>query len=137
MLLSLIACSFNAVALDLHVGSWSGQAEYILKVGGEEFSPAHVVVSLSIRVDKNGKVVGSSPANGCKLLGLAQPGVSETVANVGFSLTSCNVPALNQRYQGTLAYYKTNKTMILSGGGSKVFPGKKPLSFSLRANLTR
>lgn len=46
-------------------GEWRGQAQYQATDRGQLLPEAHAVVSMVIAIDAAGKVVGSSPDNGC------------------------------------------------------------------------
>ena len=94
-------------------GTWRGQAQYQATVNGQPVQEAHVVVPLVIDVEKQGKVKGVSPENGCKLLGIAAP-MSANLLTLDVTLSECGVPALNRRYSGTLALYQTTNSVQFS-----------------------
>jgi hypothetical protein len=94
-------------------GAWSGQAQYQATVKGQAVREAHVVVPLVIEVEKQGRVRGASPENGCKLLGVAAP-MSANLLTLDVTLSECGLPALNRRYSGTLALYQTTNSVQLS-----------------------
>jgi hypothetical protein len=96
-------------------GIWRGQAQYQgTTVKGQAMREAHVVVPLMIEVEKQGRVRGTSPENGCKLLGVAAPYFSPNVFTLDVTLSECRYPALNRRYSGTLALYQSSNTVQLS-----------------------
>ena len=94
-------------------GAWRGHAQYQGSVKGQPVQAAHVVVPLVIEVEKQGKVTGASPENGCKLLGVAAP-MSANLLTLDVTLSECGLPALNRRYSGTLALYQTTSSVQLS-----------------------
>jgi hypothetical protein len=67
-----------------------------------------------IEVEKQGRVRGTSPENGGKLLGVAAPYFSPNVFTLDVTLSECRYPALNRRYSGTLALYQSSNTVQLS-----------------------
>lgn len=105
----------KTIALDYTTpyGAWRGDAQYQGTVKGQPVQQAHVVVPLVIEVEKQGKVRGASPENGCKLLGVAAP-MSANLLTLDVTLSDCGLPALNRRYSGTLALYKTTNSVQLS-----------------------
>lgn len=105
----------KAIALDYTTpyGVWRGDAQYQGTVKGQPVQQAHVVVPLVIEVEKQGRVRGASPENGCKLLGVAAP-MSANLLTLDITLSGCGLPALNRRYGGTLALYQTTNSVQLS-----------------------
>jgi hypothetical protein len=96
-------------------GIWRGQAQYQgTTVKGQAMREAHVVVPLVIEVEKQGRVRGASPENGCKLLGVAAPYVAPNMLTLDVTLSECRYPALNRRYSGTLALYKSSNSVQFS-----------------------
>lgn len=105
----------KTIALDYTTpyGAWRGHAQYQGTVKGQRVQQTHVVVPLVIEVEKQGKVKGASPENGCKLLGVAAP-MSANLLTLDVTLSDCELPALNRRYAGTLALYQTTNSVQLS-----------------------
>jgi hypothetical protein len=96
-------------------GIWRGQAQYQgTTVKGQPLREAHVVVPLVIEVEKQGRVRGASPENGCKLLGVAAPYVAPNMLTLDLTLSECRYPALNRRYSGTLALYQSSNSVQFS-----------------------
>lgn len=95
-------------------GTWRGQAQYQATVKGQVVREAHVVVPLVVQLEKQGRMRGASPENGCKLLGVAAPYFSPNVLSLDVSLSKCRYPDLNRRYSGTLALYSSSNTVQLS-----------------------
>jgi hypothetical protein len=96
-------------------GIWRGQAQYQgTTVKGQPLREAHVVVPLVIEVEKQGRVTGASPENGCKLLGVAAPYVAPNMLTLDVTLSECRYPALNRRYSGTLALYQSSNSVQFS-----------------------
>jgi hypothetical protein len=105
----------KAIPLDYTTpyGAWRGQAQYQGTVKGQPLREAHVVVPLVIELEKQGRVRGASPENGCNLLGVAAP-MSANLLTLDVTLTNCRFPALNRRYSGTLALYQTTNSVQFS-----------------------
>lgn len=107
----------KAIELDYSTpyGVWRGQAQYQgTTVKGQPLREAHVVVPLVIEVEKQGRVRGASPENGCKLLGVAAPYVAPNMLTLDVTLSECRYPALNRRYSGTLALYQSSNSVQFS-----------------------
>ena len=107
----------RAIELDYSTpyGIWRGQAQYQgTTVKGQAMPEAHVVVPLVIEVEKQGRVRGASPENGCKLLGVAAPYVAPNMLTLDVTLSECRYPALNRRYSGTLALYQSSNSVQFS-----------------------
>lgn len=95
-------------------GIWRGQAQYQASSKGQPLREAHAVIPLVIQLEKQGRVRGASPENGCKLLGVAAPYYGPNVLTLDVTLSECRYPALNRRYSGTLALYPSSNTVQLS-----------------------
>jgi hypothetical protein len=139
MILLLLAATGAAHAkgdpANLH-GEWRGQAQYQATFDRKPDPAAHVVTNLTIRVEPDGKVWGTSTENGCKLLGIGRP-MSPTinVLNLDVTLSGCKYDGLNRRYSGTLAYYSTSNVQ-LSLRANSVGVGKAA-SFDVMATMRR
>ena len=103
----------RAIELDYSTpyGIWRGQAQYQATSKGQPLREAHAVIPLVIQVEKQGRVQGASPENGCKLLGVAAPNFVRNVLTLDVTLSECRYPALNRRYSGTLALYPSSNSM--------------------------
>lgn len=86
-------------------GDWRGQVQYQAIQNSSPVAEAHAVVQTTISIDPQGKIVGSSPENGCKMKGIATPGLMPTILNLDVTLSGCKYPDLNRRLTGTLALY--------------------------------
>jgi hypothetical protein len=83
------------------VGKWSGQIQYQEASNGQTVQAAHSVALLTAEFTADGKVMGSSPENGCQLLGVWSTG-GQTLNWIDLTLSNCNYPDLNRRYHGSL-----------------------------------
>jgi hypothetical protein len=83
------------------VGKWSGQIQYQEASNGQTVQAAHSVALLTAEFSADGKVMGSSPENGCRLLGVWSAG-GQTLNWIDLTLSNCNYPELNRRYHGSL-----------------------------------
>lgn len=95
-------------------GIWRGQAQYQASSKGQPLREAHAVIPLVMQLEKQGRVRGVSPENGCKLLGVAAPYHAPNILMLDVTLSECRYPALNRRYSGTLALYQSSNTVQLS-----------------------
>lgn len=90
-------------------GDWRGQVQYQATFKGQSVSDAHAIVQTTISIDPQGKIIGSSSENGCKMKGIASPGIGANILNLDITLTGCTFTKLNRRLTGTLALYPAEK----------------------------
>lgn len=90
-------------------GDWRGQVQYQATFKGQPLTEAHAVVQTTLSIDPQGKILGASPENGCKMKGIASPGIGQTILNLDITLTGCTFSKLNRRLTGTLALYPAEK----------------------------
>lgn len=90
-------------------GDWRGQVQYQASFNGQPISEAHAIVQTTVSIDPQGKITGTSPENGCKMKGIASPGIGNTILNLDITLTGCAYQKLNRRLSGTLALYPAEK----------------------------
>jgi hypothetical protein len=83
------------------VGKWSGQLQYQETSNGQAVQAAYSVALLTAEFTADGKVMGSSPENGCQLLGVWSAG-GQTLNWIDLTFGNCNYPDLNRRYHGSL-----------------------------------
>lgn len=105
--------STESIELDYSTpyGTWRGQAQYQVAVKGQPVPEALAVVPLVIDVEKQGRVRGISPANGCKMLGVAAPYVVPNMLTLDVTLSECRYTGLNQRYSGKLILNQANNSV--------------------------
>ena len=118
-------------------GGWRGQAQYQANVGGAVSQDAHAVVQLSLEIDPQGKILGSSTENGCKLKGLVSPGFAPTVLSIDVTFSACGYPGFNRRMSGTFSLYPAQKNAQLALYANSIGIGKVAESFDIRATLRR
>lgn len=122
-------------------GVWRGQAQYQgTTAKGQTMPEAHVVVPLMIEVEKQGRVRGSSPENGCRLLGVAAPSVAPNILRLDVTLTECRYPVLNRRYSGTLVLNPSSNGVqfsLRSVNHMVAMLIEGPSNFDIRATMTR
>ena len=90
-------------------GDWRGQVQYQASLNGQPTADAHAVVQTTVSIDPQGKIAGISPENGCKMKGIASPGLTPTILNLDITLSGCGFQGLNRRLSGTLALYPAQK----------------------------
>ena len=78
-------------------GGWRGQAQYQANVGGAVSQDAHAVVQMTLEIDPQGKAIGSSSENGCKLNGLVSPGFAPAVSSINVTFSGSSYPGFNRR----------------------------------------
>lgn len=118
-------------------GEWRGQAQYQATIGGAPDPAAHTVTNLTIRVEPDGKVWGTSTENGCKLLGIWQPFTAGiNLVNLDVTLSGCKYDGMNRRYLGTLSLQAGTSTAALSLMSSRIGVGKAAM-FDVKATMKR
>ena len=90
-------------------GDWRGPTQFHARARGQPVPEAHSVVAMTIKIDPQGKLMGASADNGCRLLGLASPSAVPTVVNLDATLSGCKLKTYNKRFFGTLALYSAAK----------------------------
>lgn len=83
-------------------GSWRGQVQYQATGSMGVIGEAMAVVSMTLDIDPQGKVIGSSSENGCKAKGIASPATSPLSLSLDVTLVGCHYSGLNRRYFGSL-----------------------------------
>jgi len=94
-------------------GEWRGQAQYVVTRHDESSPAMQDVTPLTIRIDPDGKVVGTSTGNGCRFLGVASP-MGNNVMKLDMTLRKCSYKALNRRVSGTVAHYRKDGRLEFS-----------------------
>lgn len=94
-------------------GEWRGKVQYLVSKYGEPSPVVQEIVPLVLRVDTDGKVVGASTENGCRLLGMVSP-AGNNVMRLDATLRDCESRDLNRRISGTLAHYPAGRRLSLN-----------------------
>ena len=118
-------------------GGWRGQAQYQANVGGAVSQDAHAVVQMTLEIDPQGKVIGSSSENGCKLKGLVSPGFVPAVSSIDVTFSGCSYSGFNRRMSGTLGLYTAQKYVQLTLNAYSMGIGKVAETFDIHATLRR
>lgn len=122
-------------------GTWRGQAQFQgTTVRGHPVREAHVVVPLTIEVERQGKVRGASPENGCKLLGVAAPYVAPNMLTLDVTLSECRYAALSRRYSGTLVLSQSSNSAQFSLRSLNPMVAmllEGPTNFDIKATMKR
>jgi hypothetical protein len=95
-------------------GIWRGETQFQATEKGQRVESAHGVVPMVLNIELQGKIVGASPENGCKALGIAVPGPVKNVLYLDVSLSGCRYVGFNRRFSGTFAYYERDRSAQLS-----------------------
>ena len=77
-------------------GQWRGQTQYQVFIKTTSDPAGHSVTNLTIDIEPQGKVVGMSTENSCRMLGLAAPGLTPTIVTLNVTLTGCAYPGYNR-----------------------------------------
>jgi len=117
-------------------GSWHGQTEYQAFIRNDSDPAAHIVTNLTVNIDPQGKVTGLSPENGCRLLGLASPGMTPTIVKLNVTLTGCAYAGLNRTYNGNLSVFSKESYAKFSLQAINTTPGKAG-TFNIMATMRR
>lgn len=127
----------NNAAYSTPTGAWRGQAQFQANVGGAVANEAHAVVPMTIEIDPQGKVTGASPENGCRLLGVASPGIQPTMANLDVTLSGCRYAGFNRRLSGSLSVYQAQQHAQFQLIGMLAAPGRVAATYDIRATMRR
>jgi hypothetical protein len=107
-------------------------------MNGVRVAEAQSVVPLVLTFSPDGKVTGSSPENGCNVLGVWSPGSTPRVFMLDVSLNSCSYPKFNQRYAGNLiATFPERIAQLSLVANTLPFPGQSIWQFDVGATLRR
>lgn len=117
-------------------GEWRGQTQYQAFINTTSDPAAHVVTNLTINIDPHGKVVGASTGNGCRLLGIAAPGIAPTIVTLDITFTNCNYTAFNRTYRGYLSVFSKEQYAAFSLQAIQVTGGKAG-TFNITATMRR
>ena len=117
-------------------GEWRGQTEYQAFIRTTSDPAGHVVTNLTINVDPQWKVVGTSTENGCRMLGLAEPGVTPTIVTLNVTLTGCAYAGYNRTYRGSLAVFSKDQYAKFSLQAIDVSSGKAG-TYNITATMRR
>jgi hypothetical protein len=96
----------------------------------------HAVTNLTIDISPQGKVVGMSTENGCRLLGLAAPGITPTIVKLNVTLTGCAYPGYNRSYKGHLSAFSKEHYAKFSLQAIDVSSGKAG-TYNIMATMRR
>jgi len=94
-------------------GPWRGEVQYQLMNAGLRSEGTHFVVPLIVEIAEEGKFVGASPDNNCRMLGIASPGHTPKMLNLDVTVSNCAATDLNQRYHGSLIMDTANRSAQL------------------------
>lgn len=119
------------------IGNWRGQVQFLALQNGQPIPEAHAVIPAVISIEAQGKVTGSAPDNGCKLVGIAKPGVTPTMLWLDVTMSGCKYSGLNRRLFGSLIVYPVEKHAQLDLHAQPMdllHPGK---SFDVKGTMRR
>ena len=136
--LALLVLSSAAQANDYSspYGEWRGQTQYQAFLKGVSDPAAHAVINLTVSLDAAGKVVGTSTDNGCRVLGLATPGMTQTLVTLNVTLTNCAYPGYNRTYIGLLSVFSKERYAKFSLQAVDVAPARGG-TFNITSTMRR
>lgn len=118
-------------------GPWSGQAQFqIMNANVLKSEGNHFIAFLDIMIGEDGKVTGASAENGCRMLGLASPGITPTMLNLDVAISNCPAQLFNRRYHGTLIMSAKNRTAQLNVRALQIGIGQA-VTADIKATLAR
>lgn len=117
-------------------GEWRGQTQYQAFLKGVSDPTAHAVINLTIGLDPAGKVIGTSTDNGCRLLGLATPGMTPTLVTLNVTLTNCTYAGYNRTYMGLLSVFSKVRYAKFSLQAVDATPGRGG-TFNITSTMRR
>ena len=132
----LLSSFANAEGVNLN-GTWTGQAQFQATIGGEVVQSAHSVNTFMLIIEPHGKVIGVSKENGCKLLGIASPGIAATILTLDVTLSECAYKDYNYRYKGHLSFFDKKGHAKFELQFIKIRSGSKAKSANIKATLFR
>lgn len=118
-------------------GTWRGEIQYQARVTGVTDQEAMAIVALTIDIYPQGRVMGSSPENGCRLRGIASPGAIPTSIALDVTLAGCNFRGYNRRLFGTLSVNPAQRYAQFSLNGSHLAPLASMQFFDIKGTLRR
>jgi hypothetical protein len=125
-------------ALPTVVGDWRGQTQFQAATNGVWVAEAQSVVPLVLTFSADGKVTGSSPDNGCKVLGVWSPGGTPRLFMLDVSFNGCVYSRFNQRYSGSLiATFPERMAQLSLIANTLPLPGQAMWRFDVGATLRR
>lgn len=101
-------------------GTWRGQIQYQAKGSGGINQDAMAVVAVTMDITPQGRVLGSSPENGCRFRGIASPGNIPTSIALDVTFAGCQFNGYNRRLFGTLSVHPAQKYAQFSLNGTHV-----------------
>jgi len=137
-LLLVLFTSFNAYAegYSSPYGEWRGQTQYQAFIRTTSDPAGHIVTNLTINIDQQGKVVGTSTENSCRMLGLAAPGITPTIVTLKITLTGCTYSGYNRTYIGHLSVFSKENYAKFSLQAIDISSGKAG-TYNIEATMRR
>jgi hypothetical protein len=125
-------------ALPTVVGDWRGQTQFQGTENGQLLQEAHTVVPVVLTFTADGKVSGTSPDNGCSLLGVWSPGMTPRLFPLDITLKDCRYAGFNRRYSGNLlATFTENSAQLMLQAYTVPIPGVPLRRYDVGATLRR
>lgn len=117
-------------------GEWRGQTQYQAFIRTTSDPAAHTVTNLTLDISPQGKVVGMSAENGCRLLGLATPGITPPIVTLNVTLSGCAYSGYNRPYKGHLSVFSKERYAKFSLQALDIASGKAG-TYNITATMRR
>ena len=117
-------------------GEWRGQTQYQAFIRTTSDPAGHTVTNLTLDISPQGKVVGMSAENGCRLLGLAAPGITPTIVTLNVTLSGCAYSGYNRSYSGHLSVFSKERYAKFSLQAIDISSGKAG-TYNITATMRR
>ena len=95
------------------------------------------MVAMTMDISPQGRILGSSPENGCRFRGIAIPGNIATSITLDVTFSGCNFAGYNRRLYGTLSVNSAQKYAQFSLNGSHLSPMASMDFFDIKGTLRR
>lgn len=118
-------------------GTWRGQIQYQANGSSGINQEAMAVVAMTMEISPQGRILGSSPENGCRFRGIAIPGNIPTSIALDVTFAGCDFTGYNRRLFGTLSVNPAQKYAQFSLNGSHVSPLASMDFFDIKGTLRR
>jgi len=120
------------------VGDWRGQGQFQGTENGRLIADAHTVVPLVLTFTADGKVTGSSPDNGCEVLGLWYVGGTPRLFTLDVTLSKCRYSGFTRQYSGSfVATFPTNSGELALQAYAMPILGQATRRYDVGATLRR
>ncbi|MYM92815.1 hypothetical protein [Duganella vulcania] len=122
---------------DIIVGEWSGVSGYMVTAGKAGASFHETNLDMTLVVDARHRVIGTSSANGCSLVGEYQSTSSVVDFPMKVKITGCNYHGFNLRFVGMLHYDPAKRLLGFKLDREDTLSAGKEIHYYVSARLQR